>query len=169
MGGQTVYRMGDFESVTNAKYKLVANHEQRFISVQENKDTVKGTYLMDGELEKLLKGKEVVKVEAVGKDELLLNMALNIPEAEWLAMVVDRKTYLIKKMVVYYRNAVALKAEAGASGEKSKPRMEIVYAYDLHPKWAKDAFSVSKYVDIGKGGARLKTAYKGYELMDYIK
>lgn len=87
--------------------------------------------------------------------------------AEYTAMdvYINRNTWMIDRMVLFYRQSVALNAEK--PDEKYPPRLEISYT-DIRQNitFDEDEFAVSRYIETVKGKIKCAAAFSTYRLFN---
>ena len=165
-GEQMSYKLENVERLESLHRRILVNHDSKTVIVQAN-DVDRKTYVMDLELEKYLNSKTQGQVQDQGT-QLLLSMPVKLPDVEKVDMYINKSTFLINKLVVYYRQAIRFNA-ADESTPKQKPRMEIAFQINLNPTFANNEFNENKFIRINNGVMKLNNSLTDYQLVNFDK
>jgi predicted RNase H-related nuclease YkuK (DUF458 family) len=165
-GEQMSYKLENVERLESLHRRIMVNHDSKTVIVQAN-DVERKTYVMDIELEKFLNKKTIGQVIDQGT-QLLLTIPVKLPDVEKVDMYINKTTFLINKIVVYYRQAVRFNA-ADENTPKEKPRMEIAFQINLNPTFANNEFAETKFIKVNSGVVKLNTTLTGYQLVNFDK
>lgn len=170
--GNLMYsRIGDIETIQNTSYYLIADHEDKNISllgqkIQQNQFPEPGPDFT-GKLEKLLS--LCSKVEFKKENKTQNSYLLSMPYSEYNEMKIfyNKETFVIEKLILYFREAENLEGEK--DGIKEIPRVEITYTdINLSPDFKESDFTYDKFLEKVNGKFYCKNPYKKYTLTDHL-
>lgn len=79
---------------------------------------------------------------------------------------INKETFLIDKIVLYYRDAVNFNYE-DKEAPKKKPRLEIIYKnINTHAVFTNEQFSEKKYITVSENAIKPTGTYSAYELIN---
>ena len=165
-GRNMSYKLDKMERLESSNRRIMVNHESKTVIVQPN-DKDKKPYVMDFELEKYLNKKTIGQVQEQGEN-LLLSVPLKTGDIEKVEMIVNKTTFLLSKMVVYYHQNIRFNA-ADKNAPKEKPRMEISFQINLSPTFGSGDFAETKFIQVNNGVVKLNKDFNGYQLVNYDK
>jgi hypothetical protein len=169
--GQSSYKIAGMEKFDSPKYRILANHDQKMLMVQPNNTGTnpsdKPSLSMDTETAKILSNTDNATVEDKGS-YWIISILPKIGDTEKNSIWVEKSSYLITKMVSYYRKAKNLDPNDKKTTPE-KPRLEITCTIDQKPKIAKADFSEAHYILLSDGKIQLSARLKGYKLINYCE
>lgn len=165
------------EMLVNDAYTLVLDHSNKVLLIDQYRGAAKQSDELSNEMgidsllqliaKELKNGKapEVsIEQKQIGEQER--QYILHYPEGEYtdVKMNYDASTFMIKKLILYYREKIEIREDEAA------PRVEITYLQtDLHPEFDKKMFSERKYVHVKKNGElELSAGFSNYQVINHL-
>lgn len=166
-GKKIWYKIAEVETLTNERYKIVADHEDKFVLI-EPASANQMDFLMAFSLDTLLRLCKEVSLLSGDPGSKGYKMLIDLPEIERLDVYFDTGNFLIRKLILYYRQPQVVDYD-DEKAVKQKPRMEILCRYtNLQAEFSSNTFSEEKYVRRQGGKFQLAPAYKDYLLLDNV-
>jgi hypothetical protein len=166
--GMFYSRLKEVESLHNKNCSVVIDNEDKMIVVANpTKSDVSKITLID--MDKSLKTCSSVETIVSKGNQAGYKFVYKqnvVSEYDAIELYFNKKTFLIEKMVMYYRQKQNLK-ENEPDAIKEKPRLEIVF-FNTNLKTVTDVsfFSEARFVEKRKGKYFPVNAYNQYQLID---
>lgn len=161
-------KVKDIEAVHNKNYSLVIDNDDKLIVVA-NPAKFSASKITMLDLEKSLS--LCSSVEFIGttgnQSGYKLVFKQNAPsEYDAVELYFNKKTFLVEKLVMYYRQTIKLNEEDPNSA-KDKPRLEIAFSNASLKKITDISFFLEeKFIEKKKGKYYTASAYNSYQLID---
>lgn len=160
-------KLKEIESLQNKDYLIVADNEQKRIVVGNpvkfnpakitllNLDTALATCSSVNYL-----------TSENGQTGYQMTFKANIvSEFDKVELYFNKKTYVVEKIVFFYRQKIKLSSETDAIADR--PKLEITFSkFDFQKNTDMDAFSEKKFIEKNNGKYIASTTYKGYQIID---
>ena len=163
-GDKLYYKLDNVERLETHSRRIMINHDSKTVIVHPN-DAERKTYVMDLELEKFLTQKTIGQLQEQ-PTQFILTIPLTTPDIEKIELSINKNTYLIEKMIVFYRKAIRFQS-ADDSEPKEKPRMEMTFQITPNPTFAGNEFAESKFIKVTNGVIKLNSALTDYQLVNF--
>jgi hypothetical protein len=164
-GNNKYTKIGNIETIENDKYRVIVDHDDKNISLLSTitvaDETPKKEELYLVNLEKMLA--ICSKVEFKEENKVQNSYLLMLPNEEYseIKIIVNKKTFFIEKMILYYSKEQNI--EDKEDGSKEPPRMEIsYYDFNLKPQYTDADFTYYKFLEKRNGKLLATPAFKTY-------
>ena len=163
-GKNSLYKIGAVETLHTPEYTILIDHDEAQLIVQPTgpgrPDPLTGI-----ELDSLLSYCSELSMQEEANSRTY-TLSLPFGELERIQIRFDRSTYLMEKVILYYRQTEEM--EEGLPAEK--PRLEINYlSQENRARFAKDAFSIYQYIQHDGTQFQPITLYQSYQFIDYTR
>jgi hypothetical protein len=160
-------KLKQIESLQNSNYLIVVDNELKRIVVGNpvKFDPAKITLLnLDSALSKC-SSVNYINVNALQGGYSMIFKSTIVSEFEKVELYFNKKTYVVEKMVFFYRQKIRLATEENAVAER--PKLEISFSQFSFEK-LEDAtfFSEKKFIEKNKGNYIAASSYNGYKIID---
>ena len=161
-GDKFLYKIAGIETLSTPERFYFIDHEAKQLIVNRP-SPIRPDPLTGLALDTLLSVCQQIKKS---KTQQLTSYELSLPfgEIEKVKIMFDPHTFLMKKVIMFYRITEAMEPEM----PKDKPRLEIHYlSQNPRAVFPTGTFSESRYVQIQNGQRNPIPTYQNYEFIDY--
>lgn len=161
-GEAYLYKLGPVETLTTAAYRISADREDKELLLDKVRGNAKDKQL-GYDLDAALAACDTIVLSDPAPGLRMIRMDLAMPDVERIEFRFDASSHLMQKVTLFYREA-----EVWEEGKPAtKARMEIHYKrQDANPVFAKDLFSIERFVHKDKGVLVPAPAFAHYEFFD---
>jgi len=159
------YQIGEIETMTTPSYKIAADHEDKALTFDKVRNPSERSETQFGlDMETALEACDSVSLSEPTPGTRKITLEIALPDLERVELYFDPKTHLMQKVILFYREE--------EEWEENKPatqaRMELIYQkQDAHPVFAKDLFSIDRFVrKIDNGGFTPAPRFKNYAFIN---
>lgn len=151
------------ETLLNGDYFINIDHNNKIILVNNPVNTVPNNGLPI-KLDDYFKLYSYVNKEEPDQNTVSYKFGIPQGNVEEVEVAFDRKTFLVHKIVIFYRQGVNYKR-----GDKNeKPRVEILYKnISTNPVFADDCFSEKRFLTFSQTKTSPNPKYKTYRLFNH--
>ena len=154
------------ETMQNTKYKIIVDAANKILVVADPQHYMNNAITVD--IDSVLAFCSSVDYRETGQKLKVykLNFDNIFFEYNSIEIFINKYTYFLDKLTLYFRDAVSIDKNDPDS-PKEKPRLEIAYSsVNKDPKFGKNLFSEKKYIDINDGKFTCSALYKNYQLIN---
>jgi hypothetical protein len=155
------------ETLQNAEqYLIVENNSKKLVVLDPVKTTSSATPVNVDSVLSICSSVKFFEAPTGNKIyKLSFDKQTSMPYAE-IDFSIDKQSFLINKIVMYYRNEVNFNYQ-DSEAPKKKPRLEIIYKnINTHAVFAQDQFSEKKYITVTSAAIKPIGKYSAYELIN---
>lgn len=166
-------KLKNIESIQNKEYLIVIDNEDKKIVIGNpvRFDYKKVTMI---DLDSIFKSCSNIKLIDNIPEQKGYKLSFKpdiVSEHDAIELYFNRKTYLVEKLVFYYRRKIRVN-ENDENSPKEKPRLEIVFSkFNFHPEKDNNLFLEASYFEKNKNKYYPVKKYVEYEIIDqkYLK
>lgn len=166
-GDKYYSRLLGVETMNNGKTIIVTDHNDKVMLVADPPQTQKSPTPLD--IDSMLATCGETKYSETKAGQKVYSMSFDkrkYLEYSKVDIYINSQTWLIDKIVLYYREQVSLDPD-NDNALKEAPRVEITYSSVItNPAFDKEQFSENKFIASAGGKLKATGAYAGFEVIN---
>lgn len=165
-GANRYQKIGDVEIITNQKYHLITDHEDKIIMIGEVQSSSPMDFLNKLSVDSALKiYKEVVPVPTA-KNQKAYRMTFLDEESAYKAVAIyfNATSFLVEKIIFYYHDGL----DDEGQFEKDKRIEMSFFNINKNPQFQANDFSESRFLKKVNGQFSLLPTYQSYSFINQL-
>lgn len=161
------YRIAEMEHLITGDYALLLDHQEKTLTLMPRHSAQQQPFDALAQMEEILALCErVMPLDEKNSGYRGYRMDVPLPEMERIDLYFEGDTYLIRKLVFYYRVPEVIDYET-EDAPKVKARLELHYDYlDTDARFASGTFSLQQYLTRSGGKYKCLPDFADYQFTD---